>query len=450
MLLLLQRIACTYPLSPSPTYLKQQKRDMKNTTVSTWRQPFVRDRFTVLSYALLASFCYLQSSPGPLVPFLHAEMHLNYTIDSLHMSAIALGAIVAGLLADRVAARWGRRLTFWGGALGLLVGALLLLFSHHPALSIFSMFIIGLLGAFLMVTIQAALSDHHGEHRATAITEANMIASLGAGLAPIFLGGMILLGAGWRGMLFVPMVIVLLLALSFFKVPVPEARTFARKQEASGRVKVPGAFWLYWLAMVMGVAAEWSVSFWGSGYLINVVGIERTSATTLMSLFFLAAVIGRFIGSHLTRRIAVERLLLPVLIVATLGFTLFWLGPSAPLHVIGLFVAGLGICNLFPFTFSASANRIPLYADLASARAALGGGIAMFFSPLVLGRLADVIGLWRAYSAILGLFVLVGVFVVLAARATVERSTTQIVPAEDTLEADTIATNDTDLLVDPA
>ncbi|GCE08708.1 MFS transporter [Dictyobacter aurantiacus] len=421
---------------------------MKNTTVSTWRQPFVRDRFTVLAYALLASFCYLQASPGPLVPFLHAEMHLNYTIDSLHMSGIALGMIVAGLLADRVSARWGRRLTLWGGASGLLVGALLLMFSHHPAISIFSMFVIGLLGTFLMVTVQASLSDHHGEHRATAITEANMIASLGAGLAPICLGGMILLGAGWRGMLFVPMVIVLLLALCFFRVPVPEARTFTRKREFSGRVKVPGAFWLYWLAMVMGVAAEWSVSFWGSGYLINVVGIERTSAATLMSLFFLAAVIGRFIGSHLTRRISVERLLLPVLIVAMLGFTLFWLGPSVPLHVIGLFVAGLGICNLFPFTFSASANRIPQYADLASARSALGGGLAIFCAPLVLGRLGDMVGLRSAYSVILGLFVLMGVFMVLAARVTVDRSSTMIVPPEDTLASDATMENG-DLSVDP-
>ncbi|GHO83559.1 MFS transporter [Dictyobacter formicarum] len=421
---------------------------MKNTTLSAWRQPFVRDRFTLLAYALLASFAYLQVSPGPLVPFLHTEMHLNYTIDSLHMSGMALGMIVAGLLADRVAGRWGRRLTFWGGAFGLLAGALLVLFSHHPVVSIFSMFVIGLLGTFLMITIQASLSDHHGEHRATAITEANMVASLGAGLAPICLGGMVLIGAGWRTMLFVPMVIVLLLALFFFKIPVPEARSFVRRQEARGRVKVPGAFWLYWLAMVMGVAAEWSVSFWGSGYLINVAGIERTSAATLMSLFFLAAVIGRFIGSRLTQRIAVEKLLLPMLIVAMLGFILFWLGPSIPLHVIGLFVAGLGICNLFPFTFSASANRIPQYADLASARAAFGGGLAMFCSPLVLGRLADIMGLWRAYSIILALFVLVGVFVVLAARATGQMNSLAIV-CEEVLEVE-VAADNADLVMDPA
>ncbi|GCE30678.1 hypothetical protein KDA_61620 [Dictyobacter alpinus] len=391
---------------------------MKNTTQSLLRQPFVRNRFTWLAYIALAIFAFLQASPGPIVPFLHSEMHLNYTVDSLHMSGIALGMIIAGLTGDLIVRNWGRRIMFWGGAFGMLVGALLVLFSHHPIFSIAGMFIIGLLGTFLLVTIQATLSDIHGIHRATAITEANVAGSLGAGLAPLCLGGLVLVGAGWRSVLLIPVVVVLLLALCYWKVPVPEAQSYGQKRSVTGRVRLPASFWLYWLALVMGVAAEWGISFWGSGYLINGVGLERTNAAFLMSIFFLASVLGRIIGSRLTQRIAVEKLLLPVLLVALLGFLLFWLGPTVPLHVVGLFIVGLGVCNLFPFTFASSANRIPQYADLASARAALGGGVAIFVSPLVLGQLADKLDLKRAYSVILILFILVGVFVLLASKAT--------------------------------
>ncbi|GER90918.1 hypothetical protein KDW_50800 [Dictyobacter vulcani] len=307
---------------------------------------------------------------------------------------------------------------FWGGAFGMLLGVILVLFSHQPVFSIAGMFVIGFLGTFLMVTIQSSLSDLHGIHRATAITEANVVGSLGAGLAPLCLGGLVTLGMSWRSVLFVPIAIVVLLALFYWKVPVPEAQSYGQPRSVTGPVRLPAAFWLYWLAMVMGVGVEWGISFWGSGYLINVVGLERANAATLMSLFFLAAVIGRLIGSHLTQRFAVERLLLPTLLVALTGFLLFWLGPLVELHMVGLFVVGLGICNLFPFTFSASANRIPQYADLASARAALGGGIAIFVAPLILGRIADMLDLKRAYSVILILFVLVGIFIVLAAQAT--------------------------------
>lgn len=390
---------------------------MKSNQLPSVRRLFARDRFTWLAYLLLACFAYLQASPGPIIPFLHAELHLNFTIDSLHLSGVALGMIVAGLLGERIALRWGRRVMLWGGAFGMLFGALLVLFSHHPALSILSMFVIGLFGALLMMTIQSALSDHHGEYRAVAITEANMLASLGAGLAPICLGTMVAFGAGWRGMLLVPFAVVLVLALFFFRVPVPEVLP-VEQVITPGRIKLPKAFWLYWIALVIAVAGEWGVSFWVSGFLIHVVGIERTLASTLLSLFFLASVIGRLIGSQLTRRIAVERLLLPVIGVSAVGFLLFWLGSEIWIHLAGLFIAGLGISNLFPLTFSATANRIPQYSDIASARAAFGGGMAIFFAPLILGRIADIVGLQRAYSVILVLFILYGIFVLLASRAT--------------------------------
>ncbi|WP_151758625.1 hypothetical protein [Dictyobacter vulcani] len=80
---------------------------MKNTTPSLLSQPFVRTRFTWLAYIALGGFAFLQASPGPIVPFLHTEMHLNYTVDSLHMSAIALGMIIAGLTGNLLVRRWG-------------------------------------------------------------------------------------------------------------------------------------------------------------------------------------------------------------------------------------------------------------------------------------------------------------------------------------------------------
>lgn len=376
----------------------------------------MRSHFTWLAYGLLACFAYLQTSPGPIIPFLHAEMHLDYTLDSLHLSAVALGMIIAGLCADRLSARFGRRVLLWSGAFGMLVGGLIVAFSHYPAMSITGMFVIGLMGAAIQIMVISTLSDQHGQYRAVAITEANMLASLGAGLAPICLGVLVLAGVGWRGVLFIPIAFVLLLVLFGFKSQVPQSQQEVR-HITSSRMKLPQSFWLYWMALIMGVAAEWSVSFWGADYLNRVVGIPSTPASTLMSLFFLAAVIGRFIMSRLTRHLTVEQLLLPVLGVAMGGFALFWLGTVAWINIVGLFIAGLGIANMFPLTVTATTNRIPRYADLASARATFGGGLAMFFSPLILGRIADLVDLRHAFGLILLLFVMVGVFTLLASRA---------------------------------
>ena len=138
-----------------------------------------------------------------------------------------------------------------------------------------------------------------------------MAASIGAGLAPICLGALVLIGVGWRGVLFIPLLFVLVLVLIGFKDQVPQSQQEVH-QRASGRIKLPLAFWLYWIALIIGVAAEWSVLFWCADYLNRVVGIERAVASTLMSLFFLAELLGRFISSRLTRSMTAEQLLLPV------------------------------------------------------------------------------------------------------------------------------------------
>ena len=93
---------------------------------------FTRDRFTWLAYAMLAYYAYLQAGLGPLMPFLRQELGLSYTLGGLHLSAFALGMFSAGVTGAALAARFGRRLLFWGGAAGMAGGALLLVMRSPP------------------------------------------------------------------------------------------------------------------------------------------------------------------------------------------------------------------------------------------------------------------------------------------------------------------------------
>jgi fucose permease len=387
--------------------------------IRSLRQPFVRGRFTWLAYALLACYCYLQVTPGAVIPFLHTELHLNYTLDSLHLSSLSIGAILAGFSSTTLVAWLGRRGVLWLGAVGMLSGVFLLFVSHVVFLSIISMFLMGLLGSLTMICAQSALADYYGEQRAIALTEANTATSLAASLAPLCLGVLLALGAGWRSMLAVPVVGVLLLLLFFRTVAIPECPRIvhaAVPEARSLRTGSPPAFWLYWGVLVLAVSAEWAISFWSAGFLIHVVGLARDFAATMVSLFFLAEVIGRFAGSWLTRRFSAESLLYVSLGVAAGGFVLFWLDPLPAFNIAGLFVAGLGIANLFPLSFALSVQQIPQQADLASARGALGGGIAVAAAPFMLGRVADMVGLRSASGLVLILLALACVTLYLARR----------------------------------
>src|SRR6478609_379620 len=122
---------------------------MKNQTTVTLKkaQSFSRTPFTWLMYLLLASYCYLQVSPGSVVPFLHTELHLNYTLDSLHLSSLALGTIVAGLCANLLGKRWSRRTIIWSAMSFMFVGVFLLAVGHAVVLTLAGFFCCGLGGS---------------------------------------------------------------------------------------------------------------------------------------------------------------------------------------------------------------------------------------------------------------------------------------------------------------
>ncbi len=369
-------------------------------------KPFVRDRFTWLAYLMLAYFAYLQASPGPLMPFLRAELNLNYTVAGLHFSAFALGMILAGLMGDHLARRWGRRFVFWAGGSGMAGGALGLVLSRQVVITIASAFIMGWLGSLLLVMIQAALSDRHGEQRAVALTESNVVAIVGAGLAPVFIGNFQRVGIGWRGALILAVVILALLAVRFRRELIPEAQPSAASSPSAGQA-LPVFFWTYWLALCLGVSAEWCLIFWGADFLENTVGLSKTNAATMMSIFFLAMVLGRLTGSRLTRLASSVPLWLIAQGISLVGFPLFWLAPLAPLNVVGLFITGFGVANLFPLALSVIIGVAPEQADMASARVSLGAGLAILIAPLVLGWTADQLDIQNAYGLVPLLLVIV-------------------------------------------
>ena len=377
--------------------------------------PFPRDRFTWLAYLMQGYYAYLQATIGPLMPFLRAEQGLSYALGGLHFSAFAVGMITTGLTADRVAGRLGRRRTFWGGAAGMGAGAVLLTLGRHAAVTIGGAAIMGLFGSLLLITIMASLSDRHGERRAIAFTEANIVASICAALAPLCVGGLQQAGIGWRGALWSMVVLAAGLAVVMVREPVPAAGAATTgPRRMAGRL--PAAYWAYWLVLVLCVAAEWCLAFWSADFLATVAGLPQGVAATAVGLFYLAMITGRIIGSRLAWVLPTGKLLLGALGVAVLGFPLFWLARVPALNAAGLFVAGLGVANLYPLSLSAATSAAAGQANTASARISLAAGLAILIAPLTLGGVADRVGIQNAFGLVIGLLAAAVAMVVWANR----------------------------------
>jgi fucose permease len=276
--------------------------------------------------------------------------------------------------------------------------ALLLTLGRQSIVTIACAFFMAYTGSFLLVMIQATLSDRHGERRAIAITEANILASVTAAIAPLVIGFGQASGLTWRLVLYVSAAVCVVAFILSGRVALP-LQPIA-KADSHLQKPLPKSFWAYWLVVFIGVSIEWCMILWSSSFLIEVVGLDKNLAATSVSLFFAANVVGRAAGSYLTRRFETGKLLLIAVAIVIVGFPIFWLPRLPLLNLVGLVLCGLGVANLFPLTLSAATSTAPEQANAASARVSLSSGLAILIAPQILASTADLIGLQYAYGIV--------------------------------------------------
>jgi fucose permease len=101
---------------------------------------------------------------------------------------------------------------------------------------------------------------------------------------------------------------------------------------------------------------------------------------------------------------------------AAIGFPIYWLSEVKLLNLVGLYVVGIGVANLFPMCLSIASDIGVDRSDAASARVSLAGGSAILILPQILGSLADQIGIFNAFSVIAILLVILTSFTVFGGR----------------------------------
>jgi fucose permease len=376
-------------------------------------QTFNRDRFTWLAYLLLAFYGYFLNVLGPITPFLKDELKLSYTVSSLHFTAFAVGILFIGMLGHLLIARLGRWRSLWLGALGMSAGVILLVLGRSAPFTIGASFLMGLVGSLILAIIPSALSDRHGEQRAVALSEANVIASLVASVAPLMVGWFALTAGGWRLGLVIMACMPLLLRLALRRAEPPADSSH---DAANGSAALPGLYWAYWVAIVLAVSVEFCMIFWSADYLEVGLGVPKVNAAQAVSLFLGAMIVGRLASSRLVQWFSTHRIVLASILLASAGFLAYWMAASPVLAEAGLFVTGLGVASLYPLILSLAIGAAAGKSVQASARASLASGVAILALPLVLGRLADAVGIRQAYGVVLLLLVSAFLIIQLTAR----------------------------------
>ena len=150
--------------------------------------------------------------------------------------------------------------------------------------------------------------------------------------------------------------------------------------------------------------------FWSADYLEQVLGLIKADAAQAVSLFLAAMIVGRLVGSRLVQHFSTRLVITTSILIASLGFLLFWRTENVILGLVGLFLTGLGVANFYPLILSMAIGAANGNSIHAGARATLASGTAILALPLALGRLADVAGIRSAYGIVV--LLLVSIFLI--------------------------------------
>jgi fucose permease len=382
----------------------------------TTNDKFERDQIAWFSYLMIATYCYCSAALGPLMSFLRAELHLDYTLAAYHFGIWALGVCSAGFFGDKCMKKFGKRRTVWTACVGLCLGIIVLITATSPIATISGAFICGINGSVVSQTSCTIIAERFANLRAIAITEANIAASLFCCIAPLAIARLSQTPLGWRAAMIFPIVLFFVYYLWADKrlKSLPEQKSEfkgeAKNQDAGA---LPRTYWLCWTLIFLNVASEWSIIYWSADFLERTANLAKADAAACVTSFLFAMVTGRALGSRLVRELKAQSLLRIASIVALSGFLIFWLNKLALICVVGLFIAGLGISNFYPLTLSLAIANSNGQTSKATSRMALSSGGSTLVAPLVLGLFAQHTGIFAAYGLIAVLLSLCSVMIFL-------------------------------------
>jgi fucose permease len=358
----------------------------------------IRSRVTWISYLMLGLYGYFLNAFGPITPYLKSELTLSYTVSSLHFSAFAVGMLCAGLIGNRVIQRTSRWTALWVSAFGISIGSLILIAGQSAVITIGASFLMGLIGSLVLTVVPSVLADQHGRLRTVAISEANLVASITSAAAPVFVGWFALTAFGWRAALVVGVVAVVVTRLAFGKLTLPP--TQASASTGGARPSLPVLYWAYWAAIVAVVSVEFCMIFWSADYMETSLGMLKADAARAVSIFLVGMILGRLAGSRLGADIGDHKYVAASVLVAAAGFLIYWMAPAPIYGMLGLFITGLGVASLYPMILSLAIGSAGGSTVQASAFSSLASGVAILLLPLLLGRLADAVGIHAAYIVV--------------------------------------------------
>jgi len=139
--------------------------------------------------------------------------------------------------------------------------------------------------------------------------------------------------------------------------------------------------------------AEGAVADWSGVYLVSSAGASTATAAWGYSGFALAMTIGRVTGDRIVHSLGTARVVTLGAALGAVGLGITLLLPKVEVAMVGYALAGIGIANIIPVTFSAGGRAVRGHPAVGVAMAATCGYAGFLLSPPIIGVFANAFGL---------------------------------------------------------
>jgi MFS family permease len=356
----------------------------------------IHDRPTWITYAQLGLFSWYTYALGATLALLRDDQDTSRWVNSLHGSSAAVGGIIGGLLTARAIDRWGRGHVLRIGALLFALGlAIYSLPGVGPGVTIPGLFLVGFVGSFVLISINAFLLDHQGAAGPASLTEANAIASFTGLIGPLIVG----LGAatflGWRVGIWV--IVVGFVLVEILRGNPDQYGMPGMVAHDPDRRRLPHrVYWTFAVIMCF-LATEFSLVYWSADLLRERADFGPAAAAASLTSVTSGMLIGRWYGSRLARRMSTDLILKASIVVAIVGFAIAWLSTIGWLILIGLCITGIGIGVHWPLGVARAVRASGGLTDRATAASSVAGSVAIAIAPFALGFLSEAVGFHTAF-----------------------------------------------------
>jgi fucose permease len=283
-----------------------------------------------------------------------------------------MGSFGGGSLTERL----GRRVVLGGAVLLTGIGAVGLGIAPTWATFMLATMVAGAGAGCVDGGANGLVLDVYREGRGRAMSLLHVSYSVGALVAPLVIGELVVREVPWQAVVAGTGVVIATLALAYVVIPMPSGRrstpaTVTYRALAAGEARarslLTGPLLLLGIAIAAYTASEMGVSNWIVRFLEPA---PFTTATLALSLYWVGLTVGRIVSSVIADWIDHLRFAVVSAFGVAAAIAVAVLAPSLPIGMTAFLAAGVASGPVFPMIVAVGGDRFP------ERSAAVGGSLA--------------------------------------------------------------------------